>query len=409
MSDGERCYGRGDLAGAVDRYQRACALVQDAIHTEPWDADNAQQLGSMLYTLGEWLLQAEDYPAAVDALVAAEAAYERLGDPPGQLVADVVIRRARAHAAAGQPLSAIAEAQQAVTTCLALTAEHADPEDMIPAARVVALAAQVQLSIGGDPDVAVSAADWALRQYLAAFRRGGQFALPAVHAPAVRAAAATAFIVHAAAGRSELAQTARWFFTVAGGGPLPGGDLVERVAERQPTLAQALGVAGRPELADRLTAPATEVRILVPAMRCSPQLAPAYAKIMGDLLIAAPTWDELLFGLEAHALFAAASQQRVPTMRYQFGEFGLHWAAAVVNFGQRHAENDNVPAALDAAAWLSGIIGQLAPHAMAHPQVRFNALSLSQWQHGLYTAVGDTAAAAQVAAVITTLEAMPGS
>jgi hypothetical protein len=48
------------------------------------------------------------------------------------------------------------------------------------------------LVVGGDPDLAVAAADYALRIYLAAFRVGQRFELPAVHAPAVRAAATAA-------------------------------------------------------------------------------------------------------------------------------------------------------------------------------------------------------------------------
>ncbi|MFK3978922.1 tetratricopeptide repeat protein [Micromonospora sp. NPDC050397] len=409
-ADGERCHARGDLPGAIDRYQRACTLVREATEAEPWDADNPQQLGSMLYTLGEWLRQADDYQGAVDALVEAETAYERLGGSAGQLVADVLIRRARVHAGAGRPLSAIADAQQAVTTCLDLRVERSDAEGAVPAARVVALAAQVQMAIGGDPDVAASAADWALREFLAAYRRGNQFALPAAHALPVHAAAAVAFIVHGAAGRDELARMAQWFLaTTSPDEPLPGNDVAEQVINGQPSLARALATAGKHDLVETLTAPATEVRILAPSMRCSPQLAPAYATTLGELLVSAPDADELLFGLEAHALFAAASQQRVVGMRYQFGEFGRHWAAAVINFGQRQLESDRVPAALDAAGWLAGIIGQLAPYAMIDPKVRFDALSCSRWQHDLYRRVGDTGAAAQVAEVIAMLEAMPGS
>lgn len=403
--EAERRYGRGDLAGAVERAQRACALVREAMEAGPTDLSDTQQLGSMLYALGEWLLQSGEHAAAVKALVEAEEAYQRLGGLAGQLVADVVIRRARVHAAAGQPLSAIAEAQQAVVGSLALSAEDDDDaEGAIPAARVLAWAAKVQLDIGGDPDVAVGAADWALREFLAAFRRDDRLELPAVHASAVRAAAGVAYVVHTAAGRDELARVARWFFTLASeGDSLPGSQAVARVVSSQPTLAQALRVAGWPGLIERLTAPATEVRILVPAMRCPAELAPAHAQTLSELLLDAPERDELLFGLEAHALFAAASQEQVPSMRHEFGHFGRQWAAAVVNFGQRHLEQDGVPAALDAAAWLTGIIGKLAPYALIDPQVRFEAVSLARWQHELYTAVGDAEAAGNVAQVIAVL------
>ena len=144
-------------------------------------------------------------------------------------------------------------------------------------------------------------------------------------------------------------------------------------------------------------------------MRCPAQLAPAYAQTLGDMVPRASGWDEVLLELEAHALFAGASQQEVLSMGNEFGHFGQHWAAAVVNFGQRMAELDAWPAALDAARWLTAIIGQLTPYTMIDAQAATVALDLARWQESIFSAVGDSAAAADVAQVIAALEARGGN
>lgn len=405
--EGQRLHAQGDPAAAVDRYQRACALVREMIEAEPQDPDSTQQLASMLYTLGEWMLEREDLPAAVEALNEAEALYRELGEQAAQQAADVVIRRARVHMAARQPLSAVADAQQAVTACLdwAANDDLADSR-RLDAARVVAIAADVQLLSGSDPDLAVAAADWALQSYLAGQHVGDEFAVPSGHILAFRNAAWVAAVVHTAAGRTDLANAARSLLTSASGRAQSDiGDMVAHVRTSQPTLTQVLDQADRRDLAQVLTAPATDIRILVPAMRCHPQLAPVHAQALGDLQGRVTDRAEVLLGLEAHALFAAASRLQVPTMRYQFGDFGQSWAAAVLNLGQRMAEQDEAAAAVDAAQWLSAIIGQLAPYTiLADSTAHSTAMACSHWQHSVYTAVGDTAAAARVAQVIEMLQ-----
>ena len=164
----------------------------------------------MLYAQGEWLLENGEYQPSLDALAEAEQSYARLGSRiPAQLITDVALRRAR----------------------------------------VLAHGGTVQLGSGGDPDLAVAAADWALRKYLGAFRQGDQLSVPQAHVSAVEAAARTAYIAHAA--------------------------------------------AGRPDLAETLTAPATDLRLLMPTMRCPDQLAPAVAEQLaelGDGLDGASSW-----------------------------------------------------------------------------------------------------------------------
>ncbi len=70
----------------------------------------------------------------------------------------MVIRRARVHANAFRPLSAIADAQQAVLGCLPLASGPLRSQSRLAVARVVAHAAQVQISVGGDPDLVAGAA-----------------------------------------------------------------------------------------------------------------------------------------------------------------------------------------------------------------------------------------------------------
>jgi len=365
----------------------------------------------MLYTLGEWQLEAGGHRAAAGSLGEAEAAYERLGGPAAaQLITDVIVRRARVHAAARQPLSAVAEAQQAAARALARARAAADPGGLgaIDAARVLAHAGSVQLRIGGDPDLAVGAADWALRDYLAAFGRGGTLALPAAHAPAVLAAARVAYVVHTAAGRDDLARMAHRLATATdGGAPYDPAAMVAEFRDSRPTLAAVLVAAGHDDLAQALTAPATDVRLLVPAMRCSSQAAPAYAEQLGRLGTEIGGPAEVLLYLEAHALFAGASQDRVLSMRHDFGHFGQHWAAATMNFGQRMAEADETAAAVDAADWLGGIVGQLFPYTLLDAQARGTAEAGAEWQQAIYAMAGDTEAAARAGQLRQMLAAQP--
>lgn len=412
MEQAQRALGAGAVAAAIVGYRDACVLVRDAVEAEPETVANAQQLASMLYTLGEWELNAGEYPAAVETLTEAESLYLDVGESGGplagvdsdQMVADVVIRRARAHAAAREPLSAMTDAQHAVTVCLNRLDAAADDQRRVEAARVVAHAAQVQLTVGGDPDLAVGAADWALREFVAAFRTSNEIVVPAVHAPALQLAGRVAYVVHTAAGRAELARAARVF----GGDVSPSLDqFVDAVRTEQPTLAGVLEELKRPDLVRGLTA---ETPLLVPATRCDPQLAPGYAEALTGLQTQVGVDRfEVLLGLEAHALFAAASRRQVDGMRYQFGHFGQLWATAVMNFGQRTAEQQEWAAAIDAANWLTAIMRELFPHAMVDAQARKIAMAATQWQHNIYTVVGDSLAADDAAQAITVLAGLDKS
>jgi hypothetical protein len=255
---------------------------------------------------------------------------------------------------------------------------------------VVALASEVQLLMGGDPDLAAGAADWALRRYLAGCMVGDEFRVPVGHGLAVSTAARVAAIVHTAAGRTELANAAAAMLTAISDDDVPP-DLSDLVAQVRTnvTLARLLGEAGHDDLANQVTAPATDATILVPAMRCPPDLAPVVADSLSKLYGEVPAEADLRLGLEAHALFAAASQRQVAALRYQFGDFGPSWAAAVFNTGQRLAGQGDMAAALDAAMWLTSIIGQLLPFTISDRNARALATTCLGWAHDVFTAVRD--------------------
>jgi hypothetical protein len=388
---------RGDLLTDVEDLRRAAGRLRQV--PQPSSAQT-RELGSLLYALGELERGAGQFAEATATLDEAETAYRSLG--PGadttQLVADVVIRRARVHAEATRPLSAVADVQRAVLGCLDLATGPMRSPARLGVARILAHAAHVQLVIGEDPDLVAAAADFALREIIGGLAPGDSLQLSPVDAGTIRLAGMVAAVVHTAAGRPGLAEAAQRLAGMVTGEPVaPPSAEVARVRDEQPTLAAVLTETGNERYRDVLTAPATEVRLLVPAMRVSTGVAAGYGAMLGRLQLETSGPQERLVGLESHALFAWASQQGDVNMRYQFQTFGAEWLSAVVNFGQRHAEQEAWPAALDAAAWLTGIVGQLAPFAVVDAGVRRDVLAIMDWQEGIYAATGDTGAAARVA------------
>jgi hypothetical protein len=366
--EGRRRYDQGDRVGAIGQYSAGCVIVREMLAADGADAADAQQLGAMLYTLGQWQLEAEDLPGAIASLTEAEEVYGRLGEEAAGLVADVVIRRAVVHRVGGEPLSAMADAQQAVITAFNWGRQAGD-DRAIPVARVLGLAAEVQLFIGGDPEVAVADADWSVQAYQEMFLVDGQFAVPREHVLAFRNAVRTAAVVHMAFGRTHLVQPVLANARAVDSEPWPEFDnAVAHVRDFQPTLDAALHAAGHPDLAGRLAAFRQIERdgvILAPATRCRMPDTPVVARELVDAQTnpAIGVSEELLLGLEAHALFAEASRREVQLLRHQFGEFGRMWAIAVMNFGERMRDFGLGSAAQDAAGWLRGIVIQLQPHA----------------------------------------------
>jgi hypothetical protein len=135
-------------------------------------------------------------------------------------------------------------------------------------------------------------------------------------------------------------------------------------SERLTTLAQALGQAGHAELGSDIIAPALDCAITTPAGRCSPELAPGYARRLAELAVSVlpgALADGVRIGLEAHYLYAAASSAQVPAMRYQFAEFGPAWARVLLACSAAFEHDGDLRMALDLASWAAGTAMQLAP------------------------------------------------
>jgi hypothetical protein len=305
------------------------------------------------------------------------------------------------HADAGHPLSAIADTQVAVLESLTRHDDVPRSPRRVAAARVVAQAALVQQWISGDPDLVGGAADRALGECLQGLNVGDDLVLTPDIADIVGRAATVAYVAHAAAGRDELARAARWFAeaTADGGGFQEPVRLIESVRSEQPTLAAVLQAEGQDRYLAVLTAPATDKKLLVPAMRVDHQVAPAYGATLGELQPTATGANERLLGLEAHALFAWASHRSGVNMRYQFNVFGVAWLTAVLTFGQRHREESTWPAVADAADWLAAIIERLLPYARIDADVRRNVSAGLDWQHEVYLTLGEADAADRVGKV----------
>jgi tetratricopeptide (TPR) repeat protein len=137
--------------------------------------------------------------------------------------------------------------------------------------------------------------------------------------------------------------------------PEPGG--LESV-----TLADALARARDDELARRLTRPAVDCEITTPSDRCPPQLAPAYAGRLAERALAVlpdAKADGLRIGLEAHYLYAAASEQQVPEMRYRFAESGPTWLSVLRACSSAFRQRAEPAMAADLESWAKTVAAML--------------------------------------------------
>jgi hypothetical protein len=331
---------------------------------------------------------------AVRALDEAEAAYGRLSPrrfPAADRIADVQARRATAYGLAGAGGSAIVDAQSAVLHYRHRVGEDPDDPRQLDVARVLAVNADV-LAAYGDPDLAVSSADLAVRIFL---QHGAE------DDPHLRRALAVAVAVHGAHGRHDLADQAGTLTRRLGGtpGPVPTVLALRQRSARPPALAVTVATAldaarqrlGRqpPQIGDRaVVRPAVDVELVVPLDRVLVPLGPgdrsadAAARLGGTLARLAA---ELLpldvargtrLGLEAHALLAGASRLESEVLRYQLPALGPPWAGVLLACS-RQAEADGDPAlALDLAAWAGGVAEQLFPATLVDREARTVAVAV---------------------------------
>jgi tetratricopeptide (TPR) repeat protein len=385
----------GDRTAAVQAYLAAGAAIRTLAESK--NPRDHQVLGDVQYELGEALLSAGRPDEAVRVLDEAEAAYGRLSRryPAADRIADVQARRATAYGLAGAGASAIVDAQSAVLHYRQSVGDDPDDPRQLDVARVLAVNADV-LAAYGDPDLAVSSADLAVRRYLQHGGAGGA---------QLHRALAVAVAVHGAHGRHDLADQAGTVTRRVGGPPggasggVPTVLAIRQRSSRPPALAVTVATAldaarqrlGRqpPQIGDRaVVRPAVDVELVVPLDRVLVPLGPgdrsadAAARLGGTLARLAA---ELLpldvargtrLGLEAHALLAGASRLESEVLRYQLPALGPPWAGVLLACS-RQAEADGDPAlALDLAAWAGGVAEQLFPATLVDREARTVAVAV---------------------------------
>lgn len=199
----------GGMPRAIRLLAKASDIVAGLASEHPEDLRHLQQLGSMQYTLAAMQRQTGGFQESLAACDAAEQAYRALGERSPEtdvdgLLADVRVRRAMAHAAAGNAASALSEATAGLSIWLGLTGESVTSPRRLDLARVLSMNAVV-LARWGDPDLAVASADQAIRIYIADRPSATQFALPRTHYCYLGWACAVAGSRHAQHGRIAVA------------------------------------------------------------------------------------------------------------------------------------------------------------------------------------------------------------
>jgi hypothetical protein len=419
--EGQRHFKRGDLTRAIGQYEEGCRLGRQMVADDPANTRIALQLTAMLCKLGQWQLAAGRPTEALGSLNEAETRGTRLGEQATQLVADVVIGRATVRAQLGVPLSAIEDVQRAVMASMRWALRDRDSR-ALDAARVVGLAATVLHHIGADPDLAYGAADMALATYQERLPRvRGQWSIPPEHIVGVGSAARIAAITHAAAGRGDLAEPVRVIATQLTDGGWPEFDAEVAKVRARPTLAQVLLMTGRDDLAALMTVPIPTAGIVpyVPEMRGPPGLRATFAPELAGFL---PTFGtelskvqagdlprpaRMLLGLEAHAMFAAASRAEVSGLRYGFGDLGPHWARAVLACADIMNVYGVRAGVRDAIGWLVGICGQLEPFVIIDPAARDLVVECLSWSRDIHAGYGDADAVTSLDSVLAMLDSLP--
>jgi hypothetical protein len=389
----------------VRRQREAIDLSRGLGERFPGDPRHRQSIASALYSLGAMLTECDKAPESIPVLDESEQLYTALGaegfldvEP---LVADVRVRRAYSRARLGEGATAVAESDEAVSVYETLATVGDYDFDL---ARTLALNAVI-VDRFGDPDVAVSSADRAIRIWLSRRHSPTEFTIGGEEISYLLAASAVASTVHARFERSDVSLFAtelgiqflaamtsdprviEWLGQVREVAAAHDTLGVERritlareyarrlrdLADRfelapgiGPPLADVLTRAGEEELADRITRPAIECAISTSSQRCAADVAPAYAQRLAAvaLRLLPSDADGLRAGLEAHWLFAAASRDGHPQMRYELDTFGRPWAEVLLAMSEAYEDSAEDAMALDLASWAAGVAQQLLPYTL---------------------------------------------
>ncbi|MFD4377312.1 hypothetical protein [Streptomyces sp. NPDC058486] len=158
---------------AVDAFDRSAGYLDELFRAKPDDPELWHMRGALLYSRASSRLALRDADAAVADLGGCVDAYGRSGLPNAALLAaDALIRRARAYGEAGRPMAALADVDRAIGAYVEAGA-YESPHPLLPDfARVLALAATVQLKVG-DTDQALACAQQSLARYKDLTRQQG--------------------------------------------------------------------------------------------------------------------------------------------------------------------------------------------------------------------------------------------
>jgi tetratricopeptide (TPR) repeat protein len=388
---------------AVRSQREAIDLCRGLGERFPGDPRHRQSVASALYSLGAMLTEGDDIPDSIPVLDESARLYAELGAEgfldAEPLVADVRVRRAYSLAWIGEGATAVAESDEAVSVyeTLALAGDHD-----FDLARTLALNAVI-VDRFGDPDVAVSSADRAVRIWLSRRHSPAEFMIGGEEISYLLAASAVASTVHARFERADVSLFAtelgiqflasrtsdprvmQWLgevreiaaaydtlsvkrrVTLARECADRLRDLTERF-ELPPgiglALADVLRQAGEEELAGRITRPALECAVSTSSQRCAADVAPAYAQRLAAVALRLLPGDTggVSPGLEAHWLFAAASRDGHPQMRYELDTFGRPWAEVLLAMSETFEDRGDDVMALDLASWAAGLAQQLLPY-----------------------------------------------
>ncbi|MGW5003413.1 hypothetical protein ACWEP8_37795 [Streptomyces hydrogenans] len=158
---------------ALDSFDRSARYLDELCRARPDEPELWHMRGALLYSRATTQLALGLPGAAVADLGACVDAYERSALPNASLLAaDALIRRARAHAEAGHPMAALADVDRAIGAYVTAGA-YESPHPLLPDfARVLALAAAVQLKVG-DTGQALACARQSLARYQDLTRQRG--------------------------------------------------------------------------------------------------------------------------------------------------------------------------------------------------------------------------------------------
>jgi tetratricopeptide (TPR) repeat protein len=422
MRQGQMMMLMGRNEQALQLHEEALDIARQLSGAHPEDQANTFVIAGLLYNIASSLSAIGRPKEAIKALNESEQKYRLVGAagfrPVDTLLADVLARRGMAKYACGYGASAVLDLNSAISVYGSLFTGRDDDPHHLDFARVLSMNATV-LKIYGDPDLAVASADCAIRMYLS--KSGETDANPALHKNYLWMAAGVASEIHAAHDRMDLAlsaddfavhsarslmssQTWRGLLALAltrkglhlkannrseeaesllqEGWSLDASAAQNAISEwegvnsgAEPTkvtvatslaaAAKELGSARVPhDLTAALTCPAIDVKILTPSQRCRPEFAHAFAERLADIALAIlPLMkpEGLRLGLEAHYLFAIASQAQTHAMRYQYSDFGPSWARILLACSRAYEVDGQLAMGLDLASWGGGVAAQLMP------------------------------------------------